>query len=470
MKWIRPGCFIILLLSLWLADSCSHRPPETRQNRQKWDDATLSGAYNSVGNHDPKWDKDAREALDAYAQIWTAPDNERETLSELIGDSAANAVGAGCQDPMIRYLYVRYSSDVRAKPLADRQNLYQDAADKLEDSPYPAIRKFYANVGASDILWWDRNHGLWQQVVQHRHAAISDLVQAVQDNSLPVSEADTATGQLFDLLQNNEKEATNAYDQIEDALARQSGAQVMADFVKATFYLRYAWLARGHGASDQVTPEGWRLFSERLKIARKALEHAWSRDPQEPQIPTLMISIVQGEQSGRPEMEKWFARAMQADPNNYAACRAKLHFLLPQWYGTRDDMLAFGRECVASTNWGGEVPLILVDAHSEFVTTLSGQDRQDYWFAPDVWPDIQSAYQKYAQLNPDETRFRYPYAWYALECGQTNAFVQQIKLIRQNDGQINYGYFGGKASFDQAWAEVTGGAVSTNVAAPANGR
>ncbi len=467
MKWIRTGSFVVLFLSVLLADSCSQKPTaaQARMDREKWEDASLSGAYNSIGTRDPKWDKDARDALDAYSQTWTAPDDERDTLSDLIGNGADNAIGDGCQDAMIRYLYVRYSPAVRSKPLADRQNLYLNAADQLEAAPYPAIRKFYANVDTADILWWDRNHHLWQQVVQHRHAAISDLVQAVQDKSLPEADADAAVQQLFDLLQYNEKETTNAYNQVE-AAASHSGAQTVADYIKAKFYINYAWRARGHGSANQVTQEGWRLFGERLKVARKALENAWSRDPQDPQIPTLMISVVQGEQSGRPEMEKWFARAMEADPNNYAACRAKLHFLLPEWYGSREDMLAFGRECVASTNWGGEVPLILVDAHGDFDRTLSGEDRHAYWLSPDVWPDIQSAYEKYVQLNPHETRFRYPYSWYAFACDQTNAFVQQINLIRQNDGQINYGYFGGKASFDVAWAAATGGTVSTNAASP----
>ncbi|HEV2328492.1 MAG TPA: hypothetical protein VGY56_06860 [Verrucomicrobiae bacterium] len=462
MKWNRWAGFILLLLSFWLVDSCSQRPPQTRFDREKWDETNLSGAYNTGGNPGPKWDKDAQDALNAYAQTWTAPNDEQETLSDLIGTASEKAMGEGCQDSMVRYLYIRYSPEVQAKSLAERQNLYQDAADKLENSSYPAIQKFYANLNAAEFLWWDQNERLWRQVVQHRHAAISDLAQAVRDPSLPKAEGDAAASQLFDMLEYNEEETTNAYNQIQSALASQSGVGTMADFIKATFYVNYAWQARGHGWADQVTPEGWRLFAERLKIARKALEHAWSKDPQDPQIPTLMISIIKSDQSGRPEMEKWFARAMKADPNNYAACHAKLNFLQPKWYGSRDDMLAFGRECVASTNWGGQVPLILADAHSEFDGTLTGADSRNYWLSPDVWPDIQSAYEKYARLNPDETRFRYPYAWYALQCGQTNAFVQQINLIKQNDGEINYKYFGGQASFEKSWAEATGGVLSTN--------
>jgi hypothetical protein len=322
-------------------------------------------------------------------------------------------------------------------------------------------------VDAAELLWWQRDKSLWQQVVQLRHNAMGDLTQAVQEKSLPEAEAYDAANNLFQLLQYNVGEMTNAYNQVESGIANQSDKAAMADFIKATFYIQYAWKARGNGNANQVTEEGWRLFKERLDIAQKALEHAWSLDPQDPQIPTLMISVVLGQQTGRPEMEKWFARAMKADPNNYQACRAKLHFLLPEWYGSRDDMLEFGRQCVVSTNWGGHVPLTLVDAHSEFDRTLSRSDRDVYWLAPDVWPDIQAGYEKYAQLNPDQTGFRYPYAWYALHCLQTNDFVKQINLIRQSDHDLNYNYFGGKQVFDSDWAFATGAPIPTNGTATA---
>lgn len=447
--------------------SCSHKVPATRQDREKWNQSSLKGAYETMSSGNPKWDKDAEDALTTYAQSRTASDDEQEMLSELIGDSAHDAINAGCDDPMIRYLYVRYSSEIQSRPFADRQKLYLNAANNLESSPYPAIWKFHANVDAAEILWWNKDHDLWQQVVQLRHAAMSDLAQAVQEKSLPEAEAYDDANDLFQLLQYNAGEMTNAYGQVESALAGQSDKAAMADFIKATFYIQYAWQARGHGTADQVTAEGWRLFKERLDVAQKALEHAWSLDPQDPQIPILMINVVLGQETGRPEMEKWFDRAMKADPNSYEACRTKLHFLLPEWYGSRDDMLEFGRQCVASTNWGGHVPLILVDAHSDFDRELRGQERSDYWLLPDVWPDIESAYEKFARLNPDETHFRYPYAWYAFRCLQTNDFVKQIKLIRQNGGEVNYSYFGGEQAFDRAWAFATGAPIPTNnVAAP----
>jgi len=464
MKKIRAHWLILLSMAAGLLVSCSHKAPMTRSDREKWNRSMLNGIYETAGNRNPKWDKDAEDALTYYGECRTASDDEVKELSDMIGDSAESAVNEGCNDPMIRYLYVRYSSDVQAKPLQDRQDLFRTAANDLLNSPYPEIWKFYAHYHAADIFW-DGDTNLFPQVSQFLGIAISELSQAVQEKSLPEAEAYAATDALFQLIQNHPKEMEYAYDQIESPLAHQPDKAAMADFITATFYLQYAWVARGHDTADQVTAEGWRLFKERLDIAQKALEHAWSLDQQDPQIPTLMISVVLGQQTGRPEMEKWFDRAMKADPNNYQACRAKLHFLLPEWYGSRDDMLEFGRECVASTNWGGHVPLILVDAHIEFHNTLQREERRGYWLLPDVWPDIQDGYEKYAQLNPDETSFRYPYAWYAFSCLQTNDFVEQINLIRTNDGEIDYDYFGGKEAFDRAWAFATGAPMPTNEAA-----
>jgi hypothetical protein len=461
LNLFRPELPVLSGLVALLLVSCS-KPPATPQERQKWNLATLNGSYEAVGHKNPKWDKDAQEALRDFARMQTASDDEAELLSALTGDAAESAVSAGCDDPMLQYLYARFAPQAKAKAWRERQGLYRTVAMKLQSSTYPPIRKFYANVGTAEILWQQRETNLWAEVRQFRGAAVADLDQALQEQALPEAEAFQAAEALFQILSHNTKELTNAYNQIEATLSGQKGKSVTAEFIKAEFYLQYAWCARGHGTADQVTPEGKRLFQERLAVAETALNRAWSLDPQDPQIPTLMISIVLGQQAGRAEMEKWFGRAMKVDPNHYPACRAKLHFLLPQWYGSRADLLAFGRECVGNTNWGGHVPLTLVDAHSEFARTLNSEGRAAYWALPDVWPDIKAGYERYAQVHQDDTRFRYPYAWYAFRCGQMEEFKAQVNLIRQSDGELKYSYFGGKAAFDKAMALANGTKGPTN--------
>ena len=449
MKQLSRGVLILGSLStLWLV-SCSPRRPATREDVLKWNLAALTNSYDAAGHKNPQWDKDAREAMTEFARTKTTSDDELEVLFDLTGDAAGNAVNAGCDDPMVRYLYVRYDAGKKASPLKERQQLYRSAANGLEQSGYPPIRKFYANVDAAEILWQQRDTNLWPDVRDFRAKAAADLNQAFQDKTLPEPEAYQAADALFKMMSHNTRELTNAYNSISATLSGNGSKSAAAQLVKADFYLMYAWRARGNGTADQVTPEGWRLFKARLAVAEGALDQAWAENPYDAQIPTLMISVALGQQKERPEMEKWFQRAMKLDPNNYQACRNKLHYLLPQWYGSRDDMLAFGRECAASTNWGGHVPLILVDAHSEFSRTLEADNRQTYWQLPEVWPDIKAGYDKFAQTNPDATRFRYPYAAYAFRCSQWQDFNEQVKFIRQNDSVPNYRYFGGKEAFDK---------------------
>lgn len=449
MKQLGLGALCLGLLVVLLLVSCSPRKPATREDVLKWNLTTLTNSYDTFGHKDPKWDKDAVEAMTEFARTKTASDDEMEILSALTGDAADNAVNAGCDDPMVRYLSARYASASQGRPFQERQEQYRSAAVGLEQSGYPAIRKFYANVDAAEMLWQRGSTNLWPEVRDFRSKAVADLNQAFQDPALPETEAYQAADTMFQMLARNLRELTNAYDSVAATLAGNGSKSAAAQLVKADFYLMYAWRARGNGTAEQVTPEGWRLFRERLATAETALNKAWAADPYDAQIPTLMISIILGQQKARPEMETWFLRAMKLDSDNYQACRNKLHYLLPQWYGSRDDMLAFGRECVASTNWGGRVPLTLVDAHSEFSRTLNADDRRAYWRLPDVWADIKDGYEKFAQANPDATRFRYPYAAYAFRCGQWQDFNEQVKIIRQDEDGPDYRYFGGREAFDK---------------------
>jgi hypothetical protein len=267
---------------------------------------------------------------------------------------------------------------------------------------------------------------------------------------MPVEEAYHAAHQLFQVLERNNKELTDAYETIEKPLFKNWPKAGTSYLIKGEFNLKYAWLGRGHGTADRTSEEQWKKFNDRLTEAEAALNKAWSLNPKDPLIPTVMMSVVEGQGKKLPELDKWFARAMALDTNNVAACRQKLHFLLPQWNGSAEEMIAFGRECVASTKWGGHVPIILVDAHADVARALVRDERSQYWLAPEVWLDLKAAYEKFAQLNPDETRFRYLYAgYYATHCGQWAEFDRIIREIQNDGNDFNYSYFGGKVEFEK---------------------
>jgi hypothetical protein len=87
----------------------------------------------------------------------------------------------------------------------------------------------------------------------------------------------------------------------------------------------------------------------------------------------------------------------------------------------------------------------LVDAHGFIDGRLQGTDREDYWKRPDVWPDIQAAFDRFFELNPDATGYYHNYAWYAYHAEQWDKLNELIPKL----GPVNYDYFGGKDEYDK---------------------
>jgi hypothetical protein len=437
---------LLLFFVAGLLVSCSHKQGSVGDERLKWNQATLLEAYEQIGRKNAKWDDKAREALSEFAQVRSGKALEPELRAELVGDYAREAVARGCDDPLVRYLFCRFASRDSSKPLAYWQNEFRRVANDMAGSGYPQIRKFYANNWAANVLWKNRDTNLWSEISQFRRAAMSDLAGVLEDKSLPIEEVAEACAALLDTVGRNPKEVTNAYNMIERPLFKNWPKAGAAYFVKGQFYYQFAWRARGGGYADKVTEKGWKAFQENLAVAEKAFNQAWALDPKDARIPTEMIEMAVSQQKERPEMERWFDRAMNLNTNNYDACSKKLRYLSPNWYGSPEEMTGFGRECVESPKWGGRVPLILVDAHWQSAQWLYPAQRRVYWRDANVWADIKSAYEKFFRLNPEVTgSYHAYYARYAAWAEQWETFNQQLPLIHDLDEE----FFGGKAAFDK---------------------
>jgi tetratricopeptide (TPR) repeat protein len=262
---------------------------------------------------------------------------------------------------------------------------------------------------------------------------------------MPVPEVYEAAYELLQSVKSAKPQLGDYYRALEPALLTNWPSASEIYLLKGDFYLDYAWQARGNGYSDSVTDVGWQVFAQRLRDANTALTKAWEMNPQDERIARRMITVELGQGKDRDRMEEWFGRAMSLNTNYYDACWGKLYYLEPKWHGSRQDMLDFGRECVASEAWGGEVPLILTKAHDELAKTLNPDDRIEYWKDPEVWSDIKSAFEKFFELNPDASGWHHNYARYAYWAEQWDELNRQLPLL----GEINYEFFGGKDEFDK---------------------
>ncbi|HWV99740.1 MAG TPA: hypothetical protein VNZ64_08630 [Candidatus Acidoferrum sp.] len=424
-------------------------PSQAQRQRLEWNLKTLTGAYESVGKTNAAWDGFANSALNEFARGRARIRDLGEVWEYIIATNCNLAISAGCDDPMIRYLFARFPPGPTNPEPKARVEAFLEAATDLEQSGYPALRKFYASFMTTsqihEVYGYTNIPPRLQAFLSGNHIG-AELAAALEDKAMPAEEAYEASSELLARLVGDKERYATWYQPAERLLFENWPQASTTWLLKGEAYVEMAWQARGGGYANSVSQEGWKLFGERLAVAQEALEKAWQLNPHDHRIPTLMIRVEEGQGKGRERMELWFSRAMALNPNNEQACKYKLHYLYPQWYGSREAMIAFGRECVASTNWGGNVPLILCEAHWDYAALVKSEaERADYWKRPDVWPDIRSAFERFFQLNPGAISWRHQYAWYAYRCEQWAELNSQLTML----GYTNYEYFGGRTEFDK---------------------
>jgi len=442
LTWLGLG--VVLCLSAACHHKNSHKqlsPEAARKARLDWNIKTLIDAYNTVGNTDAKWDEAATNALAEFAQWHTGTDDMRPDL--IIATNCAAAVQAGCDDPMVRYLYVLFGMSPTNSP-ADITKAVRKMADDMQNSGYPPVRKLYASLRTAEQIKYVAGGKTPPEVHEYRHTAMTNLADTVGDRTMPPEEAYDACNGLLEALSQNKKQYDECYGKIEGPLLNNWPDESFVWLLKGKAYIRKGWSARGGGGKDTVSPAAWKTFQDDLAVAEVSLKKAWKLNPQDERVAINMIRVAQGEHKTLKEMDVWFNRALEVNPNSYDACDHKLQYLYPQWYGSREAMLDFGRECVQNPNWGGKVPLILPEVHRLIRNSIpKGPERDAYLKQPWVWKDLQSAYERYFAVNPGAAGRYYDYAWYAYQAEQWDTFTNLVPKL----GAVDYSYFGGEEKF-----------------------
>jgi hypothetical protein len=417
---------------------------DSAQGRLEWNTKTTVDSYNSAAFTGTAWDGAARDCLTTFAQMRASENQYSQELADMVASNATVAVNAGCKDPLVYYLYVRFARSQMDTP-EELGNQFYKAARELNSSSYPSVRKFYAGARGADQLFSLRSKIPDNRITELLIIVGDNLSDTLSDKTMPAEEAGEIANEALRLSSGDARNEELFYQRVEQQMAKNWPESYTRWYAKGNYYIDAAWSARGNGYADSVTPEAQRIFSSNLVQAREALEHAWKLDPQQTKIALQMLTVVLGQGSGRDQMETWFNRAMELDTNCYDACQRKLNFLAPKWYGSDDDQLAFGRECMHSAKWGGRVPLVLVDAHDSVNSRIEKARQAEYWKQPEVWADLQAAYDRFFELNPNAIGYYHNYARFAYQAEQWDKLNELIPKL----GPINYEFFGGKQQFDK---------------------
>ncbi|MDB5299566.1 MAG: hypothetical protein JWO87_1229 [Phycisphaerales bacterium] len=365
-----------------------------------------SAAYKQYGSHDPQWDG---AALDAMAAYFHAPPASTRTAEEEAAISKAFGWlrdHVECNDPLVRSVHGMMAAEFGVDEPAAALDHFKWAAKSMPNSGYPrewkafpAFAYVYSLLPVSqskssralpiDNARLDEFRTSFADIAGARFIGASEKCDAARTYLERRAEAH---GQEF----NREQEFNPLFSALDKAYPGAFEPLVL----KGRFYVDFAWDARGGGWATDVADDGWKLFAKRLAIAEQTLTKAWEMNQSDPRAATIMITVAMGASKERPQMEQWFNRAMQADPDNFAACEAKLVYLDPRWHGSLKDLDAFSRECRDTHNYIGRIALMYVRAQRTIAWVAPSP--ADYLGDPHVFDDIRRVFEEYqATRTPD---------------------------------------------------------------------
>ncbi len=124
-------------------------------------------------------------------------------------------------------------------------------------------------------------------------------------------------------------------------------------------YMDYAWVARGTGWADTVTPEGHRLLRERMEEAKEVAEKAASLAPGDCRVWTQLLRLGIGVPFDKETMGGYFKKAQAINPYHLITYTFYLNYLAPKWFGAPGEDIALVRK------YEGLLPFLIYDPACE---------------------------------------------------------------------------------------------------------
>ena len=357
-----------------------------------------------------------------------------------VHQAAKRAIDAGCDDPIVLYIYAHSSFGRNYPGVPELDRRYTAAAKALASSKYPAIRRAIGLIRGGYYGVYRFGPAIRADARRCLDAALALFPESFETDSLTPSMRRVWRSEL-ELLRKSmtffNGDSKEVFDKIDAVLAKAPAAKGLRLYFRGRFYTDYAWEARGSGMASTVTEVGWQKFNERATEARKAFEEAWNLDKKDSQSAAAMITVEMAIGEGnRNEMEKWFWRAMDADNDNLEACKNKLLWLEPKWHGSPEKMLEFARACRDTKNWRSRIPLLLSEAHDRLAGYMPETKQIEYMSEPDVWQDIRGVYLEYLKNVPDDTLARHRVRGFLLSMQPIQGSIRAVpETWRQNDAE-----------------------------------
>lgn len=173
---------------------------------------------------------------------------------------------------------------------------------------------------------------------------------------------------------------------------------VAVDIAEAIVLKRAAWSARGGTYGGSVTPEGWKLFNERLKRAEAALLRSKERSSGNPLWYDQYLEIALGLGWDQPQFRRLYDEAVAHFPDYHSYYFTMLYYLSPRWYGSVEAVDAYVREATQQTQAGqGKI------MYARLYWAFAGSEGEDFALFDETganWADMKSGFEQMMKASP----------------------------------------------------------------------
>jgi len=161
------------------------------------------------------------------------------------------------------------------------------------------------------------------------------------------------------------------------------------------FLIGDGWRARGSGFSHSVTPEGRRIFRERLASARIILQEARALREKDPFWWSVALNVALGEGWSKPAFEALIAEAHAFEPRFWGYDVARATSLLPRWYGEPGESEAYAEDSSARADGPG------LEIYARIVSEIAGYHSNIFRETNASWPKTKEGLRLMRERYPD---------------------------------------------------------------------
>ncbi|AWM36249.1 hypothetical protein GobsT_59690 [Gemmata obscuriglobus] len=375
-------------------------------------------------------------AVEDYA-LFLAHPHPPDALVAHCREALRRAVIDGCKDPFVTF--AEWRVDVEAGTDTPGESGFR-FAEALGRTKYPAVYRLEAHLDAMD-----RSADLLERPPAERVAAAGQardtfwvaFAEAARDPS-PVAEA-LLLAAVRELVGRDAPVCGTPEENYKRATAALAAAGAR-EHVRLTL--------DGFDAARAGRAGTGPVARAALERARTAFQRAWELEPACPAAPTELIAVTAGLGLGADEARRWFARAIEADPDNPRAWAALVDAVGPDRGGAVPDALAVARSCRERGAWDAGVP-----AAAAVAFDVARRHRPNFLTTADGWAEVQTFFDAWLAARPADWHARTLYARLATDAERYEIAVPLFDALKDRPRP---GVFAGPSEYAAAAARSRG--------------